>query len=133
MDWFDIETALEAATAETGVYYFGWERPDGTILTIYIGRGFGARGIRKRVLDHINGTSAGSSCLNQVVAHGGDRVLVRWEESADEDDEGRAFDEFEADWGEGLRPPCVRRRALARLPNPRWPASWLDTWPEDEG
>jgi len=87
MDWFDIETALEAATAETGVYYFGWERPDGTILTIYIGRGFGARGIRKRVLDHINGTSAGSSCLNQVVAHGGDRVLVRWEESADEDDE----------------------------------------------
>jgi len=131
MDWVDVETAEDAAPADPGVYFFAWERPDGDLLTIYIGRGFSEQGIRRRVLDHIRGRRGGSACLNAVINAAPDRIWVWWDDTDDVDAEADAFDAFEEEWGEGMRPPCVRRRAHA-IRNPGWPEDWLDNWP-DEG
>lgn len=132
MDWIDVDTADEEAPSTDGIYFFAWERPDGNLLTIYIGRGFGQQGIRELVLDHIRVRAHGSECLHDVIEAAANRVLVRWDETDDEDAEALAFDEFEDWWGDGMKPPCVQRRAHAR-PNPgSWPASWLDDWPKTE-
>ena len=131
MDWIDVGTAEAEAPTASGVYFFAWERQDGDLLTIYVGGGFSDQGVRKRVLDHIRGRSGRSKCLNAVVSAAADRVWVRWDETDDLDAEAQAFDEFEEEWGPGMRPPCVHRRAHA-VPNPGWPEDWLDNWPDDD-
>jgi hypothetical protein len=78
--WSSIERAREDAPTGSGIYEFGLIGPEETEI-IYIGRGEGDRGIRARVIAHINGSEAGNKSISSLIRrHGSSRIVVRWEE-----------------------------------------------------
>ena len=77
--WSRLEKATKSAPTDNGVYEFGISGR-GEPEIIYIGKGEGDRGVRARVIAHINGSKAGNSCIDRMLAKHKSRIVVRWEE-----------------------------------------------------
>ena len=76
--WKNLGAARVAVPEDTGIYEFGIKGDDGKILEVYIGSAGGERGIRGRVIAHINCSKSGNADLAKIIKGGAD-VYCRWE------------------------------------------------------